>query len=295
MTRRTYTDAEILAAIDSEGSQRKAAAALGINSRTLERRLARMGGDGPLHRILVIDIETRPLLGYVWGTFNQNLGPSQVVDWGGMLCFAAKWDGEDEVMFHAEWGRGGKERMLRAALRLLDEADAVVGWNSQRFDVRWIKGELHRHGFRKPTPFKNVDLMREQKREMFLYSNKLDSRRRWLGREGKVETGGFSLWRGCMDGDRKARKLMEEYNRADVEITQEEFDTLRQGGWLKGLPNASLRGGQCCPACGSDRLQAHKPYEAQTRRYALWVCQDCGAASRSTRAEPGAAQLRIAA
>ena len=137
--------------------------------------------------------------------------------------------------------------------------------------------------------------MREQKREMFLYSNKLESRRRWLGKEGKVETGGFSLWRGCMDGDREARRLMEEYNRADVEITQEEFDAMRHGGWLKALPNASLHGGHCCPACGGERLQAHKPYEAQTRRYALWVCQDCGTASRSTKAEPGAAQLRVAA
>ena len=295
MSERIFSDAEILAAVKVAGSQRKAAAALGINRRTLERRLERMSRPVPDSRLLVIDIETRPLLGYVWGTFNQNLGPSQVVDWGGMMCFAAKWDGDDDVMFYAEWERGGKDRMLRAALRLLDEADGVVGWNSARFDVRWIKGELHRYGMRKPTPFKSIDLMREQKREMFLYSNKLESRRRWLGKEGKVDTGGFGLWRGCMDGDRESRALMEEYNRADVLITQEEFDTMRQGGWLKSLPNASLHGGHCCPACGSERLQAHKPYEAQTRRYALWVCQDCGTASRSTKAEPGGAQMRVAA
>ena len=290
-----YTDSELLAAVEAAGSQRKAAAALGINRRTLERRLERMSRPAPDSRLLVIDIETRPLLGYVWGTFNQNLGPSQVVDWGGMMSFAAKWDADGDVMFYAEWERGGKERMLRAALRLLDEADGVVGWNSTRFDVRWIKGELHRYGMRKPTPFKSIDLMREQKREMFMYSNKLESRRRWLGKGGKVDTGGFGLWRGCMDGDRESRALMEEYNRADVMITQEEFDTMRQGGWLKSLPNASLHGGQCCPACGSERLQAHKPYEAQTRRYALWVCQDCGTASRSTKSDPVGAKMRVVA
>src|SRR5690606_676090 len=121
MPERIFSDAEILAAVKAAGSQRKAAAALGINRRTLERRLERMARPAPESRLLVIDIETRPLLGYVWGTFNQNLGPSQVVDWGGMMCFAAKWDGEDDVMFYAEWERGGKDRMLRAALRLLDE------------------------------------------------------------------------------------------------------------------------------------------------------------------------------
>ena len=80
-----------------------------------------------------------------------------------------------------------------------------------------------------------------------------------------------------------------------IERVDARGSTNLSGGWLKGLPNASLRGGQCCPACGSDRLQAHKPYEAQTRRYALWVCQDCGTASRSTKAEPGGAQMRVAA
>ena len=35
---------------------------------------------------------------------------------------------------------------------------------------------------RKPTPYKNVDLMKSQKANAFMYSNKLESRRRWLGK-----------------------------------------------------------------------------------------------------------------
>ena len=288
------TDSEILAAVSAAGSQRKAAAALGINPRTLERRLAGMQREPIAPRLLVVDIETRPLLAYTWGMFQQNIGPSQVVDWGGVLCFAAKWDGDDEMMFYAEWERGGKERMVRAAHRLLDEADAVVGWNSQRFDTRWFNNEFMRAGMRKPTPYKNVDLMKSQKANAFMYSNKLESRRRWLGKEGKVETGGFSLWRGCMDGDREAQRLMEEYNREDAAITQEELDTMRHGGWVKNLPNRSIGNGHVCPSCGSDRLQAHKPVELTTRRYQLWVCQDCGTASRAITADIYRASLRAA-
>lgn len=285
------TDNEILRAIDAFGSQRKAAAALGLDRRTVERRLARINREPATEpRILIVDIETRPALVYTWGMFQQNIGPSQVVDWGGVMCFAAKWDGEEETMFYSEWR--DRERMVRAAHRLLDEADAVVGWNSQRFDTRWFNAEFQRAGLRRPTPYRNVDLMRSQKRDAFMMSNKLESRRLWLGKEGKVDTGGFKLWRGCMDGNRESRKLMEQYNRADTHITQEELDEMRAGGWVRNLPNRSILGGNVCPNCGSDALQAHKPYMTDARRYPLFVCQDCGTASRSTKCSPGSAKLK---
>lgn len=293
MAERLVTDGEILAAVAAHNSQRGAAAALGLNSRTLERRLARMNREPIAPRTLIVDIETRPLLVYTWGMFQQNIGPSQVVDWGGVMCFAAKWDDSDEMMFHAEWQ--GRERMVRAAHRLLDEADAVVGWNSARFDTRHFNAEFQRARMRRPTPYRNVDLMRSQKRDAYMASNKLESRRRWLGKGGKVDTGGFELWRGCMDGDRESRRLMEQYNRHDVQITAEEFDEMRAGGWVRNLPNLSTLGGHVCSNCGSERLQAHKPYLAETRRYPLWVCEDCGTASRSTKCEPGSARLKAVA
>lgn len=289
------TDAEVLAAIAAHGSQRKAAAALGLDRRTVERRIARMNRMPEESRVLILDIETRPLLVYTWGMFQQNISPAQVKDWGGLLCFAAKWHDSDDVIFHAEWHRGGKERMVRAAHRLLDEADAVVGWNSKRFDERKLNAEFQRAGLRRPTPYRSVDLMRSQKRDADFPSNKLESRRLIHGQEGKVDTGGFPLWIGCMDGDRESLRLMEEYNRRDVEITQEEFERMRAGGWVRNLPNLSTLGGHVCSNCGSDRLQAHKPYQAATRRYPLWVCADCGTACRAVKCEPGSATLKAVA
>lgn len=265
---------------------------MGLDRRTVERRMARMNRMPEASRLLVLDIETRPLLVYTWGMFQQNISPAQVKDWGGLLCFAAKWHGSDEMIFHAEWGRGGKERMVREAHRLLDEADGVIGWNSRKFDERKLNAEFQRAGLRRPTPYRSVDLMASQRRDTAYPSNKLESRRLIHGREGKVDTGGFPLWIGCMEGDREARKLMEEYNRHDVRMTEEEFDAMRAGGWVRSLPNLSILGGDVCPNCGSDRLHAHKPHHAATRRYPLWVCDDCGTASRAVKCLPGAAKLR---
>ena len=291
----TVSDSEVLAAIEAHGSQRKAAAALGLDRRTVERRLARMGREPGAPRVLIIDIETRPMLVYCWGMFKQYISPQQVKDWGGVMTVAAKWHGDDDVMFRAEWGKGGKEGMIRWALGLLDEADAVVGWNSQKFDTRKLNAEFQRFRMRRPTPYRHVDLMRSQKRDADFPSNKLESRRLIHGREGKLDTGGFPLWVGAMNGDRDCRRLMQEYNCQDVLITENEFDEMRAGGWVRNLPNLSLYGGHVCPNCGSGKLQAHKPYRAETRRYALWVCQDCGTASRAVKCEPGFASLKAVA
>lgn len=286
-------DSHILAAIEQHGSQRRAATALGLDRRTVERRMARMNREPDHPRTLVFDIETRPLTAYVWGIWQQNIGINQIIDSGGMLCFAAKWTDEDTTQFYSE--RQGRDRMLRAAWRLLNEADAVVGWNSQRFDTRWMHSEFVREGMRKPTPCKQIDVMKSVKALQYLPSYKLDYSARNLGVGGKVHTGGFDLWRGCMDGDRESWALMEEYNRADVELTERVFNKLRDGGWIKGLPNLSMDEGHVCPNCGSDSLHAHKPYRAETRRYALWVCDDCGTASRSTKADPARAHLKAVA
>lgn len=288
----SISDAHILAAVKSHGSQRKAAAALGIHSRTLERRIARMDGK-PHSRLLVIDIETRPLTVYTWGLWQQNIGINQILDHGGIMCFAAKWHGEDETVFYSE--RQGREKMLRAAHRLLSEADAVVGWNSQRFDVRWLGAEFKREGLPRVAGIKHVDLMRSVKKYQYLPSYKLDYTARNLGVGGKVQTGGFQLWRDCMDGDKAAWALMEEYNRADTELTAEVLSDMMNGGWIHGLPNLSLDHGDVCPDCGSDKLQADGYHDTKTRRYPRWKCGACGSTSQSVRSEPGSATRKVVA
>jgi hypothetical protein len=289
-------DSEILAAIDRHGSQRKAAAALGLNSRTIERRLARLADNEAIApRVLVLDIETAPNLAWVWGLFKQNIGINQIEQPGRVLCFAARWHGTDETMFFSENQRGGAERMVRAAHALMLEADAIVGWNSQRFDTRWLNKEIKQARLRRPAGYKQVDLMRSVKKHQYQPSYKLDYNARFLGIGGKVETGGFELWRGCMAGDKESWRTMEEYNRHDTELTDEVLTDMRQGGWVVGLPNMSVMGGDVCPCCGSDRLQADGHYQTQTRRYQRWVCLDCGSPAQSVKCAPGAATLKAVA
>lgn len=245
-------------------------------------------------KLLTIDIETRPIVAYAWGLRDQNIGISQIVEPGSILSFAAKFHGKREIHFHSTW-EGTELQMLKAAHKLLDEADAVMGWNSDRFDVRWLYGQFVKHGMSRPSPFVKVDLMKSARHYLYLPSYKLDFVAQFLGVGKKVSTGGFELWTDVMAGCPKAQALMKRYNIADTKLTEAVFDTLSAKGWIKGLPNYAIDGGHACPHCGSEKLQARGYSHSKTRRYKRYQCTECHGWSQSAVSEPGGAKVKAIA
>jgi hypothetical protein len=249
-------------------------------------------------RVLVLDLETRPIEARVWSLWGVNININQITDPGGVLCFAAKWADESHMHFASQWD-DGQGAMVRKAHRLLSEADAVVGWNSDKFDLRWLNRCFVEQKLSPPPPFVKVDLMKSVRRQVMLPSYKLDFVARWLGVGAKQRTGGFDLWSDVLSGDPKARAKMGRYNRHDVRITAAVFSVLSGKGWVKGLPNrAVVEGGHICPSCDPETatkgLQRRGFQITKTRRYARWQCRDCGAWSQSTVCEPGSAKLKAA-
>jgi DNA polymerase elongation subunit (family B) len=244
--------------------------------------------------LLTIDIETRPIVAYAWGIRDQNIGINQIIEPGGILSFAAKFHGKREVHFRSAWD-DGELALLRAAHRLLDEADAVMGWNSDRFDVRWLYGQFVKHGMSRPSPFVKVDLMKSARHYLYLPSYKLDFVAQFLGVGQKVKTGGFELWTDVLAGCPKAQALMKRYNIADTKLTEAVFDRLSEKGWVRGLPNYAIEGGHACPHCGSERLQARGYQHSKTRRYKRYQCRDCHGWSQAATSEPGGAKVKAVA
>jgi len=244
-------------------------------------------------RLLTIDIETRPIEARTWGLWGQNIGINQITDPGGLLCFAAKFHGERRIHFHSEWDDGEKG-MARALHRLFDEADAIAGWNSDKFDIRWIQAQFLKNGMGRPSSFVRVDLMKSVKKQVALPSYKLDFVARWLGIGCKVRTGGFDLWNDVLAGCPKARAHMKKYNIGDTKLTEAVFDKLNEKGWVLGLPNAAIDGGECCtnPMCQSERLIRRGYAVTKTRKYARYQCKDCGTWVQSTHSEPIGAKLK---
>lgn len=236
-------------------------------------------------KTLVIDIETSPNVADVWGLFNQNISLNQMHEAGRILCFAAKWTDKRKVLFHSEYADGRLD-MLQAAWDLMNEADAVVGWNSQSFDAKWLNAEFFVEGMTEPSPYKHIDLMRTVKAKFRFPSNKLDYVGGIAVNEHKVKHEGHGLWVACMQGDPKAWKRMEKYNKGDVLLTDSLYWRLLP--WISNHPNIGLynpTGEDQCPNCGEGHLIKRGFYTAETQRYQRYQCTVCAKWSRSTARE----------
>lgn len=242
-------------------------------------------------KILCIDIETTPNLGYFWGLWKQNIGLSQVVSNTEMLCFAAKWVGKPGMYFYSQHEHG-KVQMAVKAWELLDQADVVMHYNGRTFDIPHLNREFLQAGFAPPAPYKQIDLLQVARKQFRFTSNKLQHVSKALGLEGKVQHEGFDLWVRCMAGDPKALRRMKIYNKQDVRLLEQMYEILQP--WIPGHPNAGLYADSAqdvCPACGSESLNPQGFAITATSRFQRWQCDDCGKWSRSGK-RAGAVDIR---
>jgi DNA polymerase elongation subunit (family B) len=230
-------------------------------------------------RILTIDIENRPNLGYIWGLFDQNIGITQLVEVAETISFAAKWHGESKVMFYSTY-HDGKQTMLEEAHRLLSEADIVVGYNSKGFDMKHLNREFLLAGLGAPAPYAQVDLLLHVRKQFKFTSNKLDFIAQALGLGSKTSHSGFQLWIDCMKEDPKAWALMRKYNKQDVVITEKLYDKLLP--WIHPHPHVGIYTGEqdCCPNCGGTDLKPQGKAYTTAGVYQRFKCAECGKWSR---------------
>jgi len=231
-------------------------------------------------KILFLDIETTPNLAYVWGLWNQNVSINQMVNSTEVMCFGARWYGQRKVHFRSIH-HDGKVEMLKAIHELLDEADAVVGWNSAAFDMKHLRREFIENGILPPSPSKDIDLMRVSRQQFKFPSNKLDYVAQKLGVGQKVKHSGFELWIKCMAGDEKAWREMKKYQIQDVDLLVDLYEKFLP--WIKTHPPMSVDG-SVCTNCGSNHIQSRGIARTTTAIYQRYQCQDCGKWLRGTKA-----------
>lgn len=197
-----------------------------------------------------------------------------------MMCWAAKWHGERGVKY-ASYFRDGKESMVQQIWELMDEADAVVTYNGNRFDRPTLNKEFLLQGLSPPAPSKQIDLYQVVKKHFRFPSSKLAYVSEQLGIGSKTQHEGHSLWVKCLAGDEAAWKTMEKYNKQDVVLLEKLYDKLLP--WITSHPNMNLYGGEGCTNCGSANLQKRGFATTATGRFQRYHCQDCGTYPRGTR------------
>lgn len=234
-------------------------------------------------KLLTLDIETSPMRIYKFSLKPEWSSIDQIIEDPRVICFGAKWYGEKKVHFYSEF-HDGREVMLERAHALMDEADAIIHYNGDNFDIPWLRGEFLKTGLQPPAPHQNIDLYKVAKKQIYLPSHKLDYLARSLGLAGKVRHPGFKLWVDCLDGDPAAWRLMKRYCMGDVRLTEEVYDILLP--LIERHPNHNLFStgiDPLCPNCGSASIQRRGEARALTRIYQRYQCQDCGRWFRGTR------------
>lgn len=232
---------------------------------------------------LYLDIENSPMVKYAWSLWDDRGSIDQIIEQPRILTVAAKFE-KKPPMIVTEWD-DGRRGMLEAVAGWIDEADVLVTWNGQRFDMPWITGELVREGIALPSPVKHLDLMKVTKKAVRFPSYKLDYVAQQLLGQKKVSTGGFDLWKGVLAGDERARAKMVRYNIGDVRLTE------RLDKRLQSLPNALPHYGlygtgdlSGCPGCGSSDAQRRGLAYTPQSVFQQFRCNKCGRWYRGARA-----------
>lgn len=203
-------------------------------------------------RILVVDIETSPATFQGWGMYNQNFSVDQVIAYPEILCIGAKWIGEREVIMYSQWEHG-TETMLTKIRDLLNEADAVIGKNSVKFDIPWINTELVKYGIGPFRPLTHIDLEKIARHKFRFLSNKLEYILEYLGIGHKMDTGGFKLWRKVLEGNEAARAKMLRYCATDIRGTERLYKKFLP--FITDHPTLRAIGADACPTCHSRRTK----------------------------------------
>ncbi len=239
-------------------------------------------------KVLILDIETAPLISWTWGIWEQNIGLNQIKsDWH-VLSWAAKWLGTPPSCVLYEDQRHAKNvqddsKLLSGMWALLDEADIIITQNGKSFDAKKLNARFIMNGMQPPSSYKHIDTKRLASKHFAFTSNKLEYLTDKLCKKyKKLKTKkyvGFDLWKACLAGDVRAWNEMEKYNKYDVLSLEELYYKLAPwDNTVKFGPYTDELQKRC--NCGSNVFKLNGYRYTAVGKYQRFKCTACGCESQ---------------
>lgn len=203
---------------------------------------------------LFFDIETSPNIVASWRVgYNLQIGPENILQERAIICICYKWAHESKV-HSLSWNKGDDKQMLVDFMEVMNSADEIIGHNSDKFDIKWVKTRALIHGIKHFPSYQTVDTLKLAKTNYLFNSNKLDYLGQVLGVGKKMDAGGFQTWKSIfIDHDVKALGKMVKYCKVDVIRLQQIYDKMNPYTKHNTHVGASLNKDRCsCPNCGSN-------------------------------------------
>lgn len=223
-----------------------------------------------------LDFETAPATGLVWGVWETDV--IEVLKQGYMLSASMKILGDKKIYWYGlpsfkgyKNGNDNEKKLLEKIVEFRNKCDVLVAHNGDRFDFPTLNARLIYHGMNPIEPKKTIDTLKICRNRFKFLSNKLDDIANFLGVGRKTPHTGKHLWIGCMNGNKKDWKVMEEYNNQDINLLEKVYLKLRP--FITNHPNVGIIIGErsVCPNCGSKHLQSRGIHYGKRS----WFCVDC--------------------
>lgn len=227
---------------------------------------------------LFFDIETSFNVVASWRVgYKLNIGPESIIKERAIICVSYKWAGDSKI-HSLKWDNGNDKQLLIDFIKVLNQADEILGHNSNRFDIKWLRTRCVFHGVPMFPSYQSVDTLNIAKAGFYFNSNKLDYLGRFLGFGGKKETGGLKLWNDIIfNNNPKSMKIMQAYCNQDVSLLEKVYNKLNPYTNPKTHVGATIGNGRCsCPGCGSKDYQYRGIITTSTGIIKQRVsCNDC--------------------
>ena len=227
---------------------------------------------------LFFDIETSYCTGWFWRpSFKTSISYDQVLNNSAIICICYKWQGSDKI-HSLKWDKGNDKEMIKKFVDVLLDADEVVGHNSDKFDLKWVRTRCLISGVKSLPDFKSIDTLKISRSKFNFPSNRLDAIGKYLGFGGKKETGGIQLWHDIIQrNSTKAMSQMIDYCKRDVELLEKVF--LKLEGYSKPKTHIGSFAGNdscSCPYCASETTYMDsRTVSASGVIKVRMVCKDC--------------------
>jgi|JI10StandDraft_1071094.scaffolds.fasta_scaffold114534_3 uncharacterized protein YprB with RNaseH-like and TPR domain len=179
-------------------------------------------------RKIFFDIETSPNVVFSWRIGNKvNLSHDNIINERAIICICYKWDDED-VVHSLKWNKGDDKEMLKKFAKIIDSADEVIGQNSDKFDLKWLRTRCILHDIPISNKFNSIDTLKMARAGFNFNSNKLDYMGSYLGLGKKLSTG-YDLWtKIVLHNDSKAMEDMITYCKQDVALLEKVYEKLQK-------------------------------------------------------------------
>ena len=177
-----------------------------------------------------------------------------------VICICYKWEYEDKV--HSIDFRKGEKAMLKKFIKVLGEADEIVGHNIDNFDIKTLRANCVKYGVLMFPTYRTLDTLKKSRQYFRFASNKLDYIGKYLNVGKKTEHEGFKLWEKCIDNKcNKSIEKMIDYCKNDVILTEDAYSVISP--YIYHNTNFAVLKGEHkwnCPECAGKDVEMYKTY-----------------------------------